>query len=462
MTRVERPSAHPPPLAVQGPGHQHEVALLQVLLLAVLLLPQYYTLIGFGSVGQPSLMLSLLLAVVWAACKLLGSMPMDRTIRAGRAWLVAYALFTIFSLGTTFARSITPLEASGAVRSVIYVIGLVGIGLYTADGISSRRSLHRLLGTIVLLAYASAAVAITQFATGSDPLAFLNSVPLFHTDLEARTLDMRAGFTRPHGSVGHAIEFGVLSGALLPLAVHLFRQSSARCHRILFAACCGLLAVGVPLSLSRSGILAAAASLGVMALGWSWRSRLTLLASLMGATFTAWLAAPRVFGALVLMFAGWETDSSVQARVERVPMILNLWRERPLLGLGTGTFSVEDYFLVDNQIYSSLLEQGSIGAGILMCLFASALLSLWRLRRSAPDALLQGAALAVAASLVGILISMLTFDAFYFRAVTSLLFLLTGLAVALQRLAVDDARSATPSRAPRAVHQLLSSTRFGG
>jgi O-antigen ligase len=259
----------------------------------------------------------------------------------------------------------------------------------------------------------------------------------------------------------HPIELSVVTAAALPLAVHFARYSETRARRQQAAIAALLIGLAMPLAISRSGLVSLAVALAILFAGWDWRSRVNGLLVFLASIPLLWAFIPGLVGTLVDLFAYASDDSSVQVRLERIPRVLEHVRARPLLGLGNGTWSVDDYFLLDNQFYFTILEMGILGfllvAGVLLLAVLIALAA-----RGLPtaDPRTRDLALAVGAGLAALSISIATFDSFFYRILTGMLFLLVGSAGALWRLhggseilatllrggRTGDAKAAPPAR----------------
>ena len=111
-------------------------------------------------------------------------------------------------------------------------------------------------------------------------------------------------------------------------------------------------------SLSRSAVLAIAVAVIVLSLGVSWRQRAAIMAA--GVVFIMFVGVTvkGLIGTLRNLFTTADNDSSVQARIDRVPKVLHLISEHPWFGRGFGTYNLDDYFLLDNQLQMSAIETG--------------------------------------------------------------------------------------------------------
>ena len=149
-------------------------------------------------------------------------------------------------------------------------------------------------------------------------------------------------------------------------------------------------------------------------------------------------------GTIRSLFTGAEHDPSVQARLDRFPAVVELVAEYPWLGRGFGTYTPEDYFLLDNEIQKTAIESGLIGVAALVLFIVFVATVAWRTRGTDESNRLLGTALA--ASILGIFISTYTFDAFFYKILMGLVYLCIGLVGAFWRLStVDRVGSGVPT-----------------
>jgi O-antigen ligase len=151
-------------------------------------------------------------------------------------------------------------------------------------------------------------------------------------------------------------------------------------------------------------------------------------------------------GTLKNLFTTAEDDTSVQARISRTPRVLKLISEHPFIGRGFGTYNIDDYLLLDNQIQNVAIEMGLIGVAVLALFIGFVIVMAWRTRVGDEDHQLAGTALI--ATIAGLIISSYTFDAFFYRILMGVLYLSTGLVGATYRLSVAE-RAKAESRSFR-------------
>lgn len=413
---------------------------LLILPVVALVIPASLVLAGpLRSNGWPARLL-----VFWIAGAILlgwiGRRPRHSTLAAGRiapaeagGWLLIIAL--LGSLGGAYIRELTELESAGMLRFalVLFPLTIMAIGVsFLAD---SRRADLLLVGLLVG-ATIGALIAIVQFIVPFDWAAVLQ-VPPLQTD-EMGGGGSRGGFTRIRGATAHAIELGVISGAALPLGLHMARFAATRQARFLASVSVAVLLVSIPMSVSRSGVLVALLALAIYAVSLNARQRLSVFVLGIAGLALFRAAVPGLLGTVVAIFRGASSDDSITGRTEDYAIVNELWRQQPLLGHGLGTFRPEEYFFLDNQYLMSLVEGGIplLAATIAVFLLAMASARGAYLRAATPEYASRGQA--VLAALFAIAISGAFFDLFSFAQVSVMTFLLIGVAGAVWRHGVQD------------------------
>lgn len=387
-----------------------------------------------GAIGTPALLVAAGAAVLWVASFVLPSlMDVARGVQPLRVAVLGWMWYQVATIVMAQTRTLTPLEQSASVREAFVLFAMGGVALLVMDGIPSIERLTTLLRRVVWGSGFMATVGLLQFATGA-PIVF--GVPGLSTERMRLGLAERSIFDRPYGTSMHPIEFSVVLGALLPLALYFALESergSTR-QRVAVAACIAI-ALGIPLSISRSGILSVVASMGVAMLAWSWRRRAQAAVVGVMALPVLWIMVPGLVGTFRNMLTGLSDDPSIQARLDDLPLIMDVIRQRPWFGLGAGTFSVDDYFLVDNQFWVSTMETGIVGITLTFALFLLAvMMAVTSRHHRLATASTSHLGYAIAGGIVGLVVSMFTFDAFFYHVVHGMLFLLLGASGALWRL----------------------------
>ena len=426
-------SASPPPgIVLGGPRRAFDVtAYLTVWVVLLFGISAFQVVPGFGAIGSPALLYTLPAVLWWLAARAVPALGLDRSPSAMRVTLLLYGWYLLVSYVVAISRPLTELEHNGAHRGLITTISYIGMALLVLDGIDRLDRLTTLLRRVVWGGAFMSIVAVLQFATGD---MFQIPVPglVWNHELEVET---RSVFTRPNGTAMHPIELSVVASALLPLAVHFALHARRGAPRQAAVVAAALIALTIPISLSRSGVLSAITALTIMFFGWGWRRRANAGLLIIGSVPLLWLLIPGLVGSIYALFAWFEQDTSITARIDRVPAVLALVRERPWLGLGNGTWSVEDYFLLDNEVYATLLAQGYLGLlGVVALFVVGILTALWveHARFATDETAHLGRSLAAGLAAIGV--SFFTFDSFAFRILTSLLFLFLVSGAALLRL----------------------------
>lgn len=414
-------------------SHRDAVTLLTGFVGLLFVLPARWVVQPFGAVGSPALLLGVGLAWCWWAAKVLPTSGLARGFQPVRLAVLAYGWYLVGSYALAYLRPLTELEASGAHRALITLVSLAGVALLSADGVASRERLDVLLRRVVAGGVFMALVGMVQFFLNYDPTTLLHAVPGIELNRGYHAIGERSFFNRPYGTGTHSIEFGVILGVVLPLALHYAFHSAGR-PRVRAWLSALVIAAGIPLSLSRSGVVAVVVGLGVLSLVWGWRRRLNVLMGALGLSAVMWAVIPGLIGTLIGLFTNTETDPSVQARTRRIPRMLALLSERPWFGRGNGTYSVEDYFLLDNELYVQAISIGVVGVAVLIGLLAVAMATARGAATRADDEPGRQLGQAIVACLAALTVNIATFDAFYYRIFTGLLFLFIGAAGALWRL----------------------------
>jgi polysaccharide biosynthesis protein PslJ len=396
-----------------------------------------------GAVGTPAMLLAMFAAFVWLCGFVLPDSGLSREPHPMRPALLVYLWYGGCSFAIAMSRPLTELEYTGVVRALITLTAQVGIALLIADGIRDVERLKTLLRRVVSVGTFLALIGILQFFSGRDFTILIPGLRWLGSG-EVGSVSARSIFNRPFGTALHPIELGVVTAALLPLSIHFgFYSASTSARRNAFT-CAAVIAFAIPLSVSRSGVVSLVVGLSLLVVGWAWRRRLQALVVAGVAVPLLWMLVPGIVGTLRSMFTQTENDPSVQARIDRIPRIMEIVRERPWFGRGNGTWSTEDYFLVDNELWVSTIELGIVGVTMTFALIGLGIFACFVIYSSpTTDEATAHLAKAVAASIGALGISILTFDAFFYQILTGTLFLLLGSVGALWRLERPIARTTT-------------------
>jgi O-antigen ligase len=331
------------------------------------------------------------------------------------------------------------LQANSSDTTLLMVFGVAGIALVTMDGLRTRDEIARLVDRMMLCAMFMVGVGLVQFFFSFDLTRYVRPpglqlhVPGDEADI---AVNVRSIFNRPHGTTLHAIEFGVVSAALAPLAYWVARRHRTWLTSVPVAA----LGFGAMVSLSRSAVLAAAVAAVVVLSGTSWRQRATILVFTCVFVVFAGLMVDGLVGTLRSLFTTADSDPSVQARINRIPRVVQLISEHPWFGRGLGTFTIDDDFLLDNEIQKTVIESGFVGVAVLVVFIGFVAVIAARSRVGTDSDRLLGTALM--ATILGLFISSYTFDAFFYRILTGVMYLSIGIVGALYRITKTEREAA--------------------
>lgn len=416
-----------------------ELPLASATVLLLLLLPSSVVLAGpLRSNGSPVRLLGFLgLALV------LGSVFARREgpRGVGAALLASLGALAVFSYGIAQARPLTEIERDGSLRALLFTLSAVGAALYLLWAARNRRALDVLVGLMVAGAATSAVLGVLQFYTPLDVAGLLRP-PGFVLNVERQVGD-RSLFVRVLGTAAHPIEFGVLLGALTPLAWHLASWARTRMARRAAAGASVLMLVAIPMAVSRSGLVTVAVAGAVYSLTWTWRQRANAAVLALVGVLAFRSVIPGLLGTLRSLFLRADEDPSISGRTDDYQLVNELVAQDPWVGRGLGTFRPGQYIYLDNQWLLSLLEGGVVGlVGLAALFFGGAALARGAYHR-ATDPGTRSLAQALTAALLALAVSGLTFDLLSFQQVALLTFLLVGMAGALHRqLSTPSLRSA--------------------
>lgn len=393
-----------------------------------------------GAAGRPAVLFSYVILLVVVASRFVpsavavGPQPMR--------WLLGlfFVSFLIsYALGIT--RGLTASEALSIDRDLIVMIALATITLAVLDGVPSRERLDDLLLRLVGFAAVASVVGMLQFFFTYDITEFLTFPGVGLNGQEPIVaIDNRNGFNRVAATTGHAIEYGAVMAMTLPIALHYLLHDQPGRRRQLLAVATFLIAMGVPLSISRTSTVAIALMCLALAAGWSGRMLMRFSVVAVVGLVLLRAAVPSLIGSTISLFFGLEDDLSFSARTSDYPTVFRFIRERPWFGRGPGTFGPPDFLLLDNQVLSSAVNLGLIGLTLLLSLFVGAILLLRRVTWRAPRDETRHLAMSLAVSILVALVVMYFADMLFFAVWSNMTFMLFGVAGALYRMRDESSR----------------------
>ena len=440
---TESSEAWPAPPVTSRRGHLDAVSFLKVFVIIVFLIPGGFVIGALGAAGRPSMLVGLLGLLWWACERVFPTSSFDRRFQPVRLATICFAAAILVSYVAAYARPIDAVESRGADRGLILVFGLVGLTLLAADGITSRKRLDSLLIWVVTGATIIAAVGVLQFFTGFD-LARVLRFPGLSVHSGVQGIQERSDLNRVAATASHPIEFGVVLAMAFPLAIHFALHATA--HRRWAWARVVLIAMAVPMSVSRSGTLAFGIAFLVMWLSWPVRLKARSLVVGIAGALVMRLFIPGLLGTIKSLFTNLWNDPSTQGRTQDYGVVGDFFAQRPITGRGFATFLPERYITLDNQYLGLLVETGVAGTIAFIALFLVGFGTARGARRGA-DEETRSLGQALAAACLAAMVVAGTYDLLSFTMSAGLAFLLIGCAGALWRLTAPTRRAAdTPAQ----------------
>ncbi|MGE5763231.1 MAG: O-antigen ligase family protein [Mycobacterium leprae] len=433
-----------PRILARRPAPRDSLGLLTVYALVLVGMPAEFVVQQLGSSGGLAPMLGIGALLWWLAASVASTRPVLHPAQPVRTmlWLLAFA--TLASYAVAALGGLPADQLRGADRGLLALASWLGVALVANDLLRSVESVQRLLRRVVVLGSALAVLAIVQFATGWSLVEALR-LPGLSANRTLEFIGERSSFRRVAGTTSHPIELGMVLAVVFPLALQAAFTATRR--RLCWGIAALTIAVAIPMSVSRSAILALAVAGVVLWCTWSAPRRIGALLVVPVFLVTMRAAVPGLLGTIKSLFLHLSSDPSIQGRTDDYQVVGRLIDQSPWLGRGFGTFLPQDFFILDNQYLGSLVETGIVGMTALIGLFVVLFFTARGIRRATDDPVLRELAQALAASTLAVGVGYAAFDRLGFSTITGLLFLLAGCTGALWRLV----RLEGAGRAPGAV-----------
>jgi len=387
-------------------------AILSTMLCLLMLLPAQIIVPGMTDVGRPALVMCVFLFGWWVLVRLnpglvmVGPQPL-------RWAILVLALSIMVSYVVGLLRGLTTMEANSADRWLLLTAALAGATLTAADGLLNWARLKGLLAVFVWCAAFMSVLGLIQVAFFVDVSQYI-VLPGLEFKGTSAGLELRGAAVRVASTATHYIEFSTVMAIALPFGIHFARFAPSRRLRRSFTVAAFLIALAIPATVSRTGIIAAAVALLVTMPFWPWRMRFSM--AVFGVGIGAVLVAlkPGMAGTLSGMFTGAADDPSITSRIERYAMVDDYFMQRPWLGRGTGTWVSPQYQYLDNQWFAFALTNGLLGVVALLAVHITGItLAGVALRRSRTVEDRHLCAALIATQLIAIVVG-LTFDSLSF------------------------------------------------
>jgi O-antigen ligase len=405
--------------------------MINIYIAALMLIPANLTVSALGSVGTPALLLGLGALVVWLGSQMNRSRSTLSPTQPVRRAMFLLMIAVLASYIAATSRPIGATELSGADRGLLLILSWVGIVLLASEGFSSLAKLQTTLRFLVFTGGIVAVFGLVQFATGQALIDAIQ-IPGLTPHTMVLSVNDRSGFNRVAGTATHPIEFGVVLSMMLPLALHFAFSDT---HRAWFLRWFPVIAIAfaIPISVSRSAIVATAVALIVLLPTWPVTRRRISYLAIIGVIAIVYVVVPGMLGTLTKLFTGIGTDTSAASRTDSYAFAWDYVQRSPVFGRGLLTF-LPEYRILDNQYLGLLIELGIIGTAAFIGLVVTGLFVAVRVRKSSADPVVRSIAISLIAFVVAGACGFATFDAFTFPQVSDLLFLALGLIGALSNI----------------------------
>jgi hypothetical protein len=352
----------------------------------------------------------------------------------GRPVRIAMLIFTLAILASFVAgmtRDITQPEVLSAGRGLITIAAWSGLVVVITQSVTSYDRMETLLRRLVIFGSIVAAIGILEFYSGLNITNYVQ-IPGLSNNIDYNTLLSRGGFNRPSSTAIDPIEFGVVMSMLFPFALHQAITDLRPGNLLRKWLPVGLIAFAIPISVSRSGILAAGVGCLVMVVTWKPRQqRAFIVAGVIGLGALK-VAAPGLLGTLFNYFTGLFGPSSGAGAVStRTDDYARNWPyivQRPWFGRGFETFLPQIYDWTDNMYLKILIETGIIGLVSLLVLYLTGIHCAAAGRRRTQDETRRSLGQAMVASIAVAIVATATFDSLGFPMFAGIFFLILGLA----------------------------------
>jgi polysaccharide biosynthesis protein PslJ len=409
------------------------VTFLTIYLVLLIAIPSRLVFAPLGAIGTPAILLGLLGLLWWICTRLVAGLNLTRGPQPVRLAVLLFGAAIVASYAAAAARPIPILEVRAADRGLLTIASGAGIALLAADGIVTRARLEILLRRLVAAGTFLGGVGIFQFFTAFD-LAPLYQLPGLVPNADFDFIKTRESVNRVAGTTLHPLEFGMILAAILPIAIYyaIHAEPRQRWRRWISLA---IIATAIPMSVSRSALLGAAAAGIVLLISWPGRRRLQAIVISSVFLVAIWATIPHLLGAIRNSLLALSSDPSITHRTGGYEGAFALIGQAPILGRGFHTFLPDTYFILDNQYLVGVIELGFLGATAMVALMLVALFSARGARRRSRDPGTRDLGQALAAAVVVFFVTFAAFDAFSFPMATGVIFLIFGACGALWRLA---------------------------
>ena len=409
------------------------VILLQGFALTLFVIPSDTVIKAIGAGGYAAALIGMFAFAAYLTVTLLGLHNPLAQRHPIRAVLILLWLSVLASYVLMDRTAMTVPELASADRLLMQLAVITGVALIAADFLGSLDDVRRVLRVISWGGAFCGAVAGLQFWLSLDLSTYLRELPGFSLNVNDTAILARGGLNRVSGTSIYPIELGVVAGMLLPLAIYLAIYDTDRRARRRWAPV-GLIALAIPASVSRSGVLSVALALGVLVVLMPAPQRLVALGALPLGLAVVFMSAHGLIGTLSSFFG--TSDASVATRVSDYPLVERSLEHALWFGQGGWTYLPDNALdILDNQYLKTAIELGLVGVIALTAFFLVPTIAALVARRRSRDPELRLLCAALAGAALAATASSFTFDSLSYPMFTGLYALVIGLIGAVWRLA---------------------------
>jgi len=428
------------------------VTVLQIYVVLLVLIPPSLIFGPLGGVGTPANVVGLGALLLWGLAVLTPGDHLRRTVVPVR--VILGLLVGVNLLGYTLlnTRAVPIDELLASDRMILQVLSWGGVALLAAECLRDRDDLYRVLRTVAVAVAVMSAVALIQFYAGYSLADLADLIPVLQRNSDVAAVLARDGFRRPAGTATHPIEFGCVVAMALPIALHLarFDRERPKLRRWLPPA---VIAIGVPIAVSRSGVLGAAVAMAVVFVGLEPKVRPRAVAAASAVVVFMYATTPGLLGTIRNLFLNAGSDDSITTRTSDYDVVADFVRQSPWIGRGPGTLLPTKYLYLDNQYLLSVIEIGIVGLVVVLAYLLTTSFLGRGARHRSTDATTRDLGQAFAAAGIAGAVTAFTFDGFSFLMFGGFIALSIGLSGALWNMQRSHGRElADPLPAASAAH----------
>lgn len=415
-------------LRVRPAGSRQAARMLQVFIVCTFVLPTDTVLRVIGAQGYVASLVSMVIFLAWVLTAVFGFHDPVHTRHPTRGALGLLWISTLLSYAAMPYFSPTTAQRLSAQRWLMLLVGMTGVIVVAAEHLRAPADVLRVVRILVWGGAFSGIVALLQFWIGFDLRPTLRmALPGFTFTGEYTGFQGRGALMRVSGTSNHPIELGVIAGVLLPVAIWLafYDTDRPRWKRLTPVLLIGLC---IPMSVSRSAILAAGISMIVLTICLPAKQRVWILGVAPFGIVGIFGSTPGYLRTILDSFTAGKTDSSITNRLDNYPRVLAFVEGAPWLGRGGGTYLAPDATrILDNQYLKSVIEIGLFGELALVLFFLVPALTAAGARARSTEPNMRSLCAALSGACLAAAIGSYTFDSFSFPQFASVEAMVVGL-----------------------------------